>query len=417
MKILVLGSGVIGVTSAWYLAKAGHDVTVIDRQQEPASETSFANAGQLSFGYTTPWASPGLALKAAKWMMRKNSPLIIQPKPSLTMAQWLFAMLRNCNEKSYKKNKTLMMRISDYSARCLAALRQETGIDYEARMKGTIQLFRNSHQLDAAQKDIEVLKADGIAFELLDEKACIAFEPGLAGLHGEIIGALRMPGDETGDCRIFTTKLANLAKAQGVCFLFNTRVERLLEENGRITGVKTSAGEFRADACLAAMASFTPQFLDPLGLKVPIYPIKGYSITAPIVDETKAPVSTVIDDNFRVAVTRLGNTIRVGGMAELSGYHIHLPKARQRTLETALHMMFKGAGDTSNVKLWSGLRPVTPDSVPVIGKTRYHGLFINAGHGTLGWTMACGSGRLIADIISGQKPEIDPKELDISRYG
>lgn len=416
MKVVVLGSGVIGVTSAWYLAKAGHEVTVIDRQPGPACETSFANAGQVSFGYTSPWAAPGLPLKALIWLVRRHSPLVIRPRPSLAMLRWLFAMLRNCSAERYRHNKALMMRISEYSALCLAALRQETGIHYDERMRGTIQLFRQRRQLAAAYKDIEVLKADGVNFELLDEAACIALEPGLAGVRGQIAGGLRTPDDETGDCRIFTLQLRDLAEKQGVRFLFNTAVQQLVEENGRVIGVKTTAGMLKADATLLAMASYTPQLVAPMGIKVPIYPVKGYSITVPIRDETKAPLSTVIDESCKVAVTRLGDRIRVGGMAEISGYRIRHPKARQATLLKVLHVLFEGAADTARVRLWSGLRPVTPDSVPVIGRTRYAGLYINAGHGTLGWTMACGSGRLIADIISSRKPEISPAGLDLSRY-
>jgi len=416
MKIIILGSGVIGVTSAWYLARAGHDVTVIDRRSAPAQATSFANAGQLSFGYTTPWAAPGLMLKALKWMLYKNPPLIIKPRPSLTMIRWLAAMLGNCNTARYQHNKALMVRISDYSARCLAALREETGLHYNERMQGTIQLFRTRKQLDNAQKDIDVLKADGIAFELLDEAACIAHEPGLGSLRGQLAGGLRTPQDETGDCHIFTGQLAQQAQNAGVRFLFDTRVQHLVQDGRKVTGVATSSGVMQADAYLVAMAAFTPPLLKPLGLYAPIYPVKGYSITVPIIDETKAPVSTVIDESYKVAVTRLGKTIRVGGMAEISGYNLHLSPARQRTLEEALHLMFPGAADTSNAGLWSGLRPVTPDSVPIIGKTPYDNVFINAGHGTLGWTMACGSGQLIADIISGKTPQINPAGLDISRY-
>lgn len=417
MKVLVLGSGVVGVTSAWYLAKAGHDVSVIDRASGPALETSFANAGQVSFGYTTPWAAPGLLMKAIKWMSKPNSPLIITPQASPAMVKWLIAMLINCNEEKYKKNKSLMVRISDYSAECLSELRNETGIHYDERMKGTIQLFRDAAQLEAVQKDIDVLKADGVQFEMLDKEGCIAVEPGLAGMKEEIAGGLRTPKDETGDCRIFTTKLSALAQEKGVQFFYNTEVKKLLQEGGKITGIETTKGIMTADAYLVAMASFTPFLLDDVGLKAPIYPVKGYSITVPIVDEAKAPVSTVIDDIYKVAVTRLGNTIRVGGMAEVSGYEIKLKDARLKTLTEALNMMFKGAADLSKKpELWSGLRPVTPDSVPILGATKYPNLFINAGHGTLGWTMAAGSGRFLADVISGKKPDIDPAKLDISRY-
>lgn len=417
MKVLVLGSGVVGVTSAWYLNKAGHDVTVIDRQPGPALETSFANAGQVSFGYTTPWAAPGLPLKAMKWMTRPNSPLIIHPKASLSQIAWLLSMLANCNTERYKKNKALMVRVSDYSAECLKALRAETGIHYDERMQGTIQLFRDHHQLEAANKDVEVLKADGIAFNMLDAAGCVAVEPGLAPLKDQIVGGLQTPEDETGDCQIFTTKLAEMAQANGVKFQYNTDIKKLHLEGGQISGVETSTGLETADAYLVCMGSFTPFLLHDVGLRAPIYPVKGYSITVPITDESKAPVSTVIDDIYKVAVTRLGDRIRVGGMAEVSGYTIRLTEPRMKTLQEALGMMFPGSYDPQyQPELWSGLRPVTPDSVPILGGTKYPNLFINAGHGTLGWTMSTGSGHFIADIISGKKPEIDPSGLDISRY-
>lgn len=416
MKVLVLGGGVVGITSAWYLAKLGHEVRVVDRRNGPAEETSFANAGQVSFGYTTPWAAPGLPLKAMKWMFRKNSPLIIHPHFNLNMIRWLLSMLGNCSQEKYKKNKALMIRISDYSAFCLKELRKETQLHYDERMQGTIQLFRDHHQLDAVQKDIDVLKADGVRFEMLDAKGCIAFEPGLASLGDKIVGGLRTPDDETGDCKIFTEKLTLLCQKKGVKFSFNTNIHSLLRDDNRVTGAQTSGGNFEADAVLVALGSFTPFLLKPLGLYAPIYPVKGYSITVPILDEAKAPVSTVIDDIYKVAVTRLGNRIRVGGMAEVSGYNLTYKTARRNTLKEALHLMFPGAGDSSNSQLWSGCRPVTPDSVPILGATPFKGLYINSGHGTLGWTMSTGSGKFIADIITGNKLDIDPTGLDISRY-
>jgi len=417
MKLLVLGSGVIGVTSAWYLAKAGHDVTVIDRQNEPACETSFANAGQISFGYTTPWATPGLVVKALKWLGRKNSPLIIHPQPSFDMMRWLLAMLKNCSETRYRQNKALMMRISDYSAFNLAALRKETGIEYEARQRGTLQLFRSEAQMATIAKDTDVLKADGVEFEILNRDGCIAIEPGLAAIKDQITGGLRTPKDETGDCALFTRALAKLAQEKGVKFQFKTHIKQLIEQGGRIIGVHTDKGQFHADATLIALGSWSPLLLKPLRIRLPIYPVKGYSITVPIKDERCAPISTVLDETFKVAITRLGNHIRVGGMAEISGYKLRYPPARKKTLEQALHLLFPGSSDSQSAQLWSGLRPVTPDSIPIIGATPYPGLYINAGHGTLGWTMSTGSGRLIADIISGQPPEIDASRLDISRYG
>lgn len=417
MKVIVLGSGVIGVTSAWYLQKAGHEVLVIDRQPTAARETSFANAGQLSFGYTTPWAAPGLPLKAIKWMLRPHSPLIIHPRPSLSMLSWLYAMLKNCDLNRYQHNKSLMLRISSYSRLCFQILRAETGIQYNGLQKGTIQLFRNQKQMDQIHKDVDVLKEDGVHFEILDAAGCIALEPGLQGMAASIAGGLRTPQDETGDCQIFTQHLAELAKSRGVTFQYDTQILELEHDNHKVLSLKTNHGTQRADAYLVCMAAFSPQLLTPLGLRTPIYPVKGYSLTYPIKNEALAPRSTVLDDIYKVAITRLGDSIRVGGTAEVSDYNIRLTTARRKTLFAALDMMFPGSYDqTHSPALWSGLRPVTPDSVPILGKTPYSNLFTNAGHGTLGWTMAAGCGQFIADLISGQKPAIDPTNLDISRY-
>ncbi|EJF89348.1 D-amino acid dehydrogenase [Bartonella tamiae] len=417
MKILILGSGVIGVTSAWYLNKAGHDVTVLDRQTGPALETSFANAGQVSFGYTTPWASPGLVIKALKWMMRPNSPLIIRPQANFRQISWLLSMLTNCNTQCYKDNKALMVRLSDYSAHCLKALREETHIPYDEGMKGTIQLFRDQAQFEAAHKDVEVLKADGIEFQMLNAQQCVEEEPGLFSLKKQITGGLQTPKDETGDCKIFTDKLAKMAQDKGVKFRYNVTIKKLHYAAQKISGVETSSGFETADAYLVCMGSFTPFLLSNVGLHAPIYPVKGYSITVPVTNAEHAPVSTVIDDSYKVAVTRLGDRIRVGGMAEVSDYKIKLSKQRMKTLQEALKMMFpKGYDQNYQPELWSGLRPVTPDSVPILGKTLFPNLYINSGHGTLGWTMSTGSAHFIADMISGKKTEIDPSGLDIQRY-
>jgi len=415
MKILVLGGGVIGVTSAWYLAEKGYEVTVIDRQKDVARETSFANAGQLSYGYSSPWAAPGLVLKALKWMLQKNSPLIIYPQ-NLDMIGWLFAMLKQCNEKDYKKNKAMLMRLSRHSSVCLADLRAQTGIEYEGRAQGTIQLFCAPQPLDGIARDIAVLRTYGIQFDMLDEAGCIRHEPGLACLRGRIAAGLRTPQDETGDCALFTKKLAQLAAERGVKFSFNTHINHLIEEGGKICGAMTSAGQLRADATVVALGSFSPFLLKEKGIRIPIYPVKGYSMTVDIQDEARAPRSTVIDDRYKVAVTRLGNRIRIGGMAEVSGYELHYPPARKKVLEKALHTLFAGAASSEGAGLWSGLRPSTPDSVPIISATAHPGLYINAGHGTLGWTMAAGCGQILADIISNTKPQIDTKGLDVSRY-
>lgn len=416
MKIVILGSGVIGVTSAWYLAEAGHEVIVIDRQEGPALETSFANAGEISPGYASPWAAPGIPMKAVKWLMMKHAPLILRPHADMAMLRWLVAMLGNCNARDYAINKSRMVRLAEFSRDCLIALRKETGIRYDERSQGTLQLFREEKQLEGIGKDIAVLKADGVPFEVLDRAGCIAAEPGLAASTAPIIGGLRLPHDETGDCFKFTNALAAMAAAKGVEFRNGINIQRLVEEGGRIVRADTDKGSVSADIFLVAMGSFSPQVVAPLGIRLPVYPVKGYSLTVPIVDKARAPVSTLLDESYKVAITRLGDRIRVGGMAEISGFSRNLPPARRATLEHSAGSLFPGGGDLEAASFWCGLRPMTPDSTPVIGPTRIPNLFLNTGHGTLGWTMACGSAHVIADLIGGRRPAIEASDLAISRY-
>ncbi|MBN8993151.1 MAG: D-amino acid dehydrogenase [Rhizobiales bacterium] len=416
MKVLILGSGVIGVTSAYYLAKAGHEVTVVDRQPKPALETSFANAGEVSPGYSSPWAGPGVPVKAIKWLLMKHGPLVIRPKLDPVMWIWLLKMLRNCTSERYAVNKRRMIPIAEYSRDSLRALRGEIGIRYDERDRGTLQLFRYAAQLDHTADDIAVLKQYGVPYEVLDRAGCIAAEPALAGVADKIAGGLRLPQDETGDCHMFTQALALEAEKLGVRFSFNVSIQGLVADATRVTGVATSGGTLRADAYVAALGSWTPRLLRPLGISLPVYPVKGYSITVPISDADAAPVSTVMDESYKVAITRLGHRIRVGGTAEISGYSDKLYPARRATLDHSLTDLFPRGGDIGKATFWSGLRPMTPDGPPVIGPTRYANLHLNTGHGTLGWTMACGSGRVLADMLSGRRPDIDVSELALTRY-
>ncbi len=415
MKVVVLGGGVVGVTSAWYLAKAGHEVTVIDREDGPALETSFANAGEVSFGYCSPWAAPGIPMKAIKWVMMEHAPLILRLKLDTAMISWLFKMLRNCTASRYAINKSRMLRIADYSRESFAQIRQETGIQYDHQMLGTLQLFRTEAQLEASAKDVKALKADGIPCEILDPAGCIAVEPALAHAKDRIVGGLRTPLDETGDCFKFTNALAALCAEKGVTFRWGETIRHIETENGRATGVVTDKGTVKADAVVVSLGSFSPQMVKPLGISLPVYPIKGYSLTIPITDDARAPQSTIMDETYKIAITRLGDRIRVGGMAEISGYNSRLSEKRRRTLEHSVMDLFPG-GDPKQASFWTGMRPMTPDGTPVIGATKVQGLFLNTGHGTLGWTMSCGSARVLADLVSGKTPEIDAKDLSISRY-
>jgi D-amino-acid dehydrogenase len=416
MKVLVLGSGVIGVSSAWHLARAGHEVTVVDRQPAAALETSYGNAGEVSPGYSAPWAGPGVPLKAIKWLLMHHRPLVIRPTLDLNLVRWGLAMLRNCTAARYELNKSRMVRLAEYSRDCLRELRAETGIAYDERMQGTLQLFRTQAQLDGTAADIAILQRYGVGYELLDRAGCIRHEPALARVSDKFVGGLLLPGDETGDCFKFTQNLAGLAEKLGVTFRYGTRIEALRSEGGRLTGVRTDAGVLTADAYLLALGSFSPTLLDPIGIRVPVYPVKGYSITVPITDAAGAPESTVMDETHKVAVTRLGSRIRVGGTAELAGYTLQLHEARRRTLEHVVTDLFPQGGDVSRAEFWCGLRPMTPDGTPIVGGTRLPNLYLATGHGTLGWTMAAGTGRVMADLMSGRAPQIDLQGLTVDRY-
>jgi D-amino-acid dehydrogenase len=416
MKVLVLGSGVIGVSSAYQLALAGHEVTVVDRQPAAALETSYGNAGEVSPGYSSPWAGPGVPIKAIKWLLMEHRPLVIRPNIDLNLLRWGVAMLRNCTSARYEVNKSRMVRLAEYSRDCLKALRAETGIRYDERMQGTLQLFRTQAQLDGTAADIAILQRYGVAFELLDRDGCIHHEPALANVREKFVGGLLLPGDETGDCFKFTQNLAQLAVQRGVQFRYGTRVRKLVLAGKQIDRVVTDAGAMRADAYLVAFGSYSPLLLKPLGIRIPVYPVKGYSITVPITDAAGAPESTVMDESHKVAVTRLGDRIRVGGTAELAGYTLKLHDARRQTLEHVVTDLFPRGGDVSRAEFWCGLRPMTPDGTPVVGATRLPNLFLATGHGTLGWTMAAGTGRVMADVISGRTPGIDMDGLTVDRY-
>ncbi|RFP16243.1 MULTISPECIES: D-amino acid dehydrogenase [unclassified Duganella] len=413
MRVVILGSGVIGVTSAYYLAQAGHDVTVLDRQPGPALETSFANAGQISPGYASPWAAPGIPLKAMKWMLQRHAPLSITPDGTLFQLQWMWQMLQNCNAERYAVNKERMVRLAEYSRDCFKALRAATGIEYEGRQQGTTQLFRTQKQLDDAAKDIQVLQETGVPYELLSREQLVAAEPGLD--QNKLVGGLRLPNDETGDCQLFTTRLTAMAEQLGVKFRYGVDITGLVTAGEEIKGVQCGAELVTADSYVVALGAYSTTLLKDL-VKIPVYPMKGYSITVPIVNAASAPVSTILDETYKIAVTRFDDRIRVGGMAELAGFNLALNPRRRETLEMVVNDLFPGAGDTASATFWTGLRPMTPDGTPVVGRTGLRNLFINTGHGTLGWTMSCGSAQLLSDLISARRPAILSDDLSVSRY-
>ena len=416
MRVVILGAGVVGVATAWHCMRAGHEVTVVDRQPGAGLETSFANAGQLSYGYASPWAGPGVPLKALKWLAMKHRPLVLWPRPDAAMLRWLWQMLANCNAEAYARNRARMLRLAHYSKVALASVRQATGIAYDGRTRGTLQVFRKAEQLDAALRDSAILTQAGIEHEILDAEGCIAAEPALALVRERLAGGMRMPGDETGDAHLFTQRLAALCAEAGVTFRYGTAVSGIATEGGRASGVVTAAGTLPADAVVVAAGSYSTALLQPLGISIPVYPVKGYSLTIPVKDADAAPVSTVMDETYKVGITRLGERIRVGGTAELAGFSTRLRAPRRATLEAAVSTLFPRGGDPAKGSFWTGLRPMTPDGTPIVGPTPVPGLFVNTGHGTLGWTMAAGSGRLVADLLSGAEPEIDASDLSVARY-
>ncbi len=417
MRVLILGSGVVGVTSAYYLARAGFEVVVVDRQGAPALETSYANAGQVSPGYASPWAAPGVPLKALKWLLQRHAPLAIKLTGNPRQYLWMAQMLRNCTAARYAVNKERMVRLAEYSRDCLDELREETGLDYEGRQLGTTQLFRTQQQLDAAAKDIAVLERSGVPYELLDRAGIARVEPALAKTADKLVGALRLPNDETGDCQLFTTRLAELAKGLGVEFRFGQNIQRLERDGDLIGGVWIDGVLERADRYVLALGSYSPLLLEDIGLYAPVYPLKGYSLTIPITNPAMAPTSTVLDESYKVAITRFDQRIRVGGMAEIAGYDLSLNPRRRETLEMVVNDLYPEGGDLPKAEFWTGLRPATPDGTPLVGATPFRNLVLNTGHGTLGWTMACGSGRLLADLLANRRTQISTAGLDIFRYG
>lgn len=416
MHVIVIGGGVIGVASAWYLARRGVKVTLIERQPGPALETSYGNAGQISPGYSTPWAAPGIPLKALRWLFERHAPLSIRPDGSLHQLRWLAAMLANCSATRYAINKERMLRLAEYSRDCLRQLREEIDLQYEQRTGGTLQLFRTRAQFEAARRDTAVLDRTGVPYELLEPSQLSRAEPALEAVQHKLAGGLRLPNDETGDCHLFTQRLAAAATSLGVTTLFDTLVERFEHRSGRVVGVRTANELLSADAYVVACGSYSRGLLAPLELDIPVYPVKGYSLTWSVADASHAPVSTVIDETYKIGITRFDNRIRVGGMAELVGFDLSLSPRRRETLEMVANDLFPGGGDLERATFWTGLRPMTPDSTPIVGHSGIGNLFINTGHGTLGWTMACGSGQLIADLVTGNRPAISTEGLDLSRY-
>lgn len=408
MHVVVLGAGVVGVTSAWYLSRAGHEVTVIERHPAAGQGTSYGNAGQISPALSSPWAFPGLVRKAIGFAFAKYPPLRFGRMPDRDMATFLWRMWRASGASDYVDSKRHMVRIAEYSRDCFRELRSEIGIDYAGRQRGLLVAFRDAAQIAGYDTDLKVLDELGVPYRRLGHADVMAREPNLSPRSG-ILGGVLLETDETGDCYRFTQALAAEAAARGVRFRHGEAVQSLVTEGDRVRAVRTAAGEIEADAVVTALGVASRGLLRPLGIDLPIYPVKGYSLTIAADPDAVGPRSTVGDETYKIGITNLGDRIRVGGTAELAGYDLSRPEGRYAGLIHSLRQLFPRVPEEAiqTAERWSGLRPVTPDGPPLIGRTRYSNLYLNSGHGTLGWTMSCGSGRVLADLVSGVKPEVE----------
>jgi D-amino-acid dehydrogenase len=412
MKILVFGAGVIGVTSAWYLAKAGHEVVVIDRQAAAGMETSFANGGQISVSHAEPWANPGAPLKILKWLGREDAPLLFRLRADLRQWSWGLRFLLECLPGRTRRNTLTILRLALYSRTMLQQLRRETGMAYDHLEKGILHLHSDEADFAHAHARVLLMREYGCAMELKTTQELLAIEPALKATRIRIVGATYSPEDESGDAHRFTQNLAAACHEQGVAFRYEASVEAMATAGDAVTGAALCDARGRrevvnADACVVALGSYSPFLLASVGVRVPVYPVKGYSVTAPLAHPDAAPTVCMTDESAKIAVTRLGNRLRSAGTAELTGYDTSPNEARCRAIIERVEELFPGAGEFSNASRWAGLRPATPSNVPLIGRARYRNLFVNTGHGTLGWTLACGSGKAIADLLSGRPPEVE----------
>jgi len=417
VKVLVLGAGVIGVATAHYLAADGHEVTVVDRQPAAGLETSFGNAGNVCPSYATPWAAPGMRWKAAKWLLERDAPLAVRWRADPRLLAWAGSWLANCSRRRFERNKPRMQRLSHYSLACLQQLRGSLGLHYEETTQGILQLLRTERELAAVVDHTRILQTAGIPHKVLGPKGCIEVEPGLAHARVPFAGGLHLPADETGDCQIFTQALAEQVGRRDVRFRFQTAIEGIAVDGGRATGVATSDGLVSADRYVVALGCGAVPLLAPLGIRLPIQPVKGYSLTLPIARPGLAPRASIMDEHTKVAITRLGNRVRAAGTAELGATTTDAPPGRFRTLARVLRELYPDAAESERPQYWAGLRPMTPDGPPILGPTPIGNLLLNVGHGSQGWSMACGSGRVLADLVSGRRPEIDLEGLTLGRYG
>lgn len=418
MKVLVLGAGVVGVTTAWYLAKAGHEVAVVDRQPAAGMETSFANGGQVSPCHAEPWANPSTPRTALKWMGREDAPLAFRwQRWDPALWSWGMRFLLNCTASRARTNTDRTLRVAVYSRACLQQLRDETGIEYDQKSLGILHVYRDPATFEHAQGAAQLMTKLGLPRDIKTVEEAVALEPALGSVADELAGAIFTPGDESGDAHKFTQRLAALCAKRGVTFHYDTTVLELEVEGDKVAAVSTTKGRLRADSFVLSLGSWSPRMARQVGVRLPIYPAKGYSATVAVTDPSHAPNVSVTDDEHKLVFSRLGDRLRCAGTAELAGWDTKMTAVRAAAVAEGARSLFPGAGDFAKAQLWAGLRPVTPDSVPILGRSPVANLFLNTGHGTLGWTMSCGSGRVLADIVSDRPPDIDMSGLGIDRFG
>jgi D-amino-acid dehydrogenase len=418
MRVLVLGAGVVGITTAYYLWRDGHDVTVIDRQSGPALETSYGNAGGLCPSFAGPWAAPGMLNKVLKQLIEPDPPIRFKPKFELRQWLWLARWVANCNSTSFRRNKLCMQRVAHYSHACLKELLAQTQIDnFDFHSDGTLQVFRTEAEVEGGYLAASALTELGIPWRMLKPNDVDALEPSLAQRSAKVVGALYLPNDASGDSHKFSVQLANYLEIRGVQFLFNTQIQAITLQAGAIRGVQTKSQRLSADAYVVALGSDAPFLLHPLGIRLPIYPLKGYSITVPLQAEGASIRTALMDEHNKVMISRLGERVRVAGMAELAGYDLRLDPAQRDRLIRVVSEFLPNGLNFDRVELWAGLRPMTPDGPPILGCTRWPNLFLNSGHGSNGWTQSCGTSRIVADLVGGKIPEIDINGLSAKRFG
>jgi D-amino-acid dehydrogenase len=412
MKVIVLGAGVVGTASAWFLRKAGHEVIVVDRQPGAGLETSYANGGQISVSHAEPWANPSAPLKVLKWLAKEDAPLLFRLRADWRQWLWGLKFLRECTPARTRHNIIQIVNLGLYSREALRELRAETGIRYDHLERGILHFYTSQQEFDAAREPARIMREFGCELDMKTPDQCVAIEPALAHARDRIVGGSMTPCDESGDAHLFTQRLAALCAAKGVRFVYGASVTAIAADGESVSHVEVVNGDgqrehIKGEGYVVALGSHSPRLLAPLGVNLDIYPAKGYSVTMPVLDPALAYQVSLTDDEHKLVFSRLGDRLRIAGTCELTGYDTSINEVRCRAIVRRTDELFPGAGDDERAEYWTGLRPATPSNVPYIGRTKFRNLYLNTGHGTLGWTHACGSGRAIADIVSSRAPEVD----------